>query len=175
MPLLQLPTSTARHHFAANVNGSRYTLMGLLSSTESYILPSSSPPSFLLPLSSLSLVSPPLPCPLPPLQLLGQLRRFATTTTQWETAMESAAFSNPVEVLADKYPVTRSTLRGASFSASCVNGAPEQHAQTQSVVPVICLVGCSVKGFHLVSSPTYSVFVSGVLQGCSVWNHKVCD
>ena len=71
------------------------------------------PPLLSPPLSSFPFPpspSSPLPCPLPPLQLLGQLRRFATTTTQWETAMESAAFSNPVEALADKMPVTRSTF-----------------------------------------------------------------
>ena len=61
------PTAVANFHcttpLCCSVNGSRYTLMGLLSSTQSYVLPSLSSLSFLTPPSPQS--SPPS-SPLPP-------------------------------------------------------------------------------------------------------------
>ena len=60
------------------------------------------------------------PCLLLSLQPPDLLQTFATNTTQWETAMESAASSNPVEPLAIKSPVRKSTFHWSLIWCGCI-------------------------------------------------------
>ena len=95
--------------------------------SHSYLLPSLTsplPPIPFPPLPFFPLPSPPLPSLLPclllSLQLPDLLQTFAMITTQWGTAMESAASSNPVEPLAIKSPVRKSTFHWSLIWCGCI-------------------------------------------------------